>query len=53
MAIIQNLHLFSWKNFQNDLQSLGDLERFKLVRETMPDKELILTLLRAALHPGA
>jgi len=44
MAIIQELHLFSWKNFQDDLQSLGDLERFKLVIETMPDKSLIETL---------
>lgn len=44
MAIIQKLHLFSWKNFQDDLQDLGDLERFKLVIETMPDEKLIQTL---------
>ncbi len=44
MAIIQNLHLFSWKTFQNDLLTLGDLERFKLVIETMPDGKLIETL---------
>jgi hypothetical protein len=31
MAIIQELGLFSWKDFQDDLQNLGDLERFKLV----------------------
>lgn len=44
MAIIQDLSLFSWKNFQDDLQTLGDLERFKLVIETIPDKKLIQTL---------
>lgn len=44
MAIIQDLHLFSWKTFQDDLQTLGDLERFKLVIETMPDGKLIETL---------
>jgi hypothetical protein len=37
MAIIQELTFFSWKDFQNDLQNLGDLERFQLVIETMPD----------------
>ena len=41
MAIIQELGLFSWKDFQDDLQNLGDLERFKLVIETMPDQKLI------------
>src|SRR5690606_4587618 len=44
MAIIQELRLFSWKDFQNDLQNLGDLERFQLVIETMPDQKLIQTL---------
>ncbi len=44
MAIIQELHLFSWKNFQESLQDLGDLERLKLVIETMPDKKLMQTL---------
>ena len=44
MAIIQKQYLFSWKNFHNDVQTLGDLERFKLVIETMPDKKLMKTL---------
>ena len=44
MAIIQYLQLFSWKDFQDDLQNLGDLERFKLVIETMPDQKLIQIL---------
>ena len=44
MAIIQELRLFSWKDFQDDLQNLGDLERFKLVIETMPDQKLIQIL---------
>jgi Transposase domain (DUF772)/Transposase DDE domain len=44
MSIIQQLNLFSWKIFQDDLQTLGDLERFKLVIETMPDAKLIETL---------
>ena len=30
MAIMQELGLFSWKDFHDDLQNLGDLERFKL-----------------------
>ena len=41
MAIIQELNLFSWKDFQNDAQNLGDLERLKLVIETLPDQKLI------------
>lgn len=41
MAIIQEQYLFSWKNFHNDVQNLGDLERFKLVMETMPDQPLM------------
>lgn len=44
MAIIQELGLFSWKDFHDDLQNLGDLERFKLVIETMPDQKLIQIL---------
>jgi len=44
MAIIQEQHLFSWKDFQDCDSSLGDLERFKLVIETIPDKKLIETL---------
>lgn len=44
MAIIHELNLFSWKDFQDDLQNLGDLERFKLVIETMPDEKLMQTL---------
>ena len=44
MAIIQDQYLFSWKTFQDHLQTLGDLERFKLVMETMPDGELMKTL---------
>ena len=44
MAIIQELGLFSWKDFHDNLQNLGDLERFKLVIETMPDQKLIQIL---------
>lgn len=44
MAIIQHLAFLSWKDFHNDTQSLGDLERLKLVLETMPDGKLIHTL---------
>ena len=44
MAIIQQLRLFSWRDFQNDLKNLGDLERFKLVIETIPDEKLMQTL---------
>ena len=44
MAIIQTLYLFSWKNFQDELQTLGDLERFQLLIETMPDTKLMNTL---------
>lgn len=46
MAIIQELRLFSWKDFQNNLQNLGDLERFRLVVETVPDEKLMKTLRR-------
>ena len=44
MAIIQELHFFSWKNFQDEIHNLGDLERLKLVIETMPDGKLIQIL---------
>jgi hypothetical protein len=44
MAIIHELNLFSWRDFQNDIQQLGDLERLKLVIETIPDQKLIRTL---------
>ncbi len=44
MAIIQQLQFFSWKDFQDELQNLGDLERLKLVIETMPDGVLIEAL---------
>lgn len=50
MAIIQDLQVFSWKNFQDDLQTLGDLERLKLVIETMPDLRLMQTLQRSRLN---
>jgi len=40
MAIIQEQHLFSWKDFQDNATTLGDLERFKLVIETISDKTL-------------
>ena len=39
MAIIHERNLFSWKDFQNDIQNLGDLERLKLVIETLPDQK--------------
>ena len=44
MAIIRQHKLFSWKNFQNDEKTLGDLERFKLVIDTIPDEKLIKAL---------
>lgn len=44
MAIIHERCLFSWKDFQDDVQNLGDLERLKLVIETLPDQKLIHTL---------
>jgi len=44
MAIIRQQTIFSWKNFHDDLQTIGDLERLKLVIETMPDGELMRTL---------
>lgn len=45
MAIIQDLYFFSWKDFHDDVQTLGDLERFVLVIETMPDQKLMEVLL--------
>ena len=42
MAIIYQKSLFSWK----DVDELGDLERFKLVIETIPDEELVSKLER-------
>jgi Transposase DDE domain/Transposase domain (DUF772) len=44
MAIIHEQYLFSWKNFQDNAQNLGDLERLKLVIEALPDQKLICTL---------
>jgi hypothetical protein len=44
MAIIHERNLFSWKDFHEDAQHLGDLERFKLVMKTLPDQKLIYTL---------
>lgn len=41
MTIIYEQSLFSWRDFQDDLQNLGDLERLKLVIETLPDQKLI------------
>lgn len=44
MAIIHERSLFSWKDFQDDTQNLGDLERLRVVIETLPDQKLIHTL---------
>lgn len=46
MAIVHELSLFCWKDFRDDLQNLGDLERLKLVIENMPDQKLIYVLSR-------
>lgn len=46
VAIIHERYLFSWKDFQHDLQTLGDLERFQLVIDTIPDQKLIVMLQR-------
>src|SRR5271157_3036237 len=40
MAIIQEREFFSWK----EIESLGDLERLKLVLENMPDEKLMQVL---------
>src|SRR3990167_9407689 len=42
LAIVRQQNLFSWQ----DVEELGDLERLKLVIETMPDRELIQALER-------
>ena len=42
MAIIYEQSLFSWK----DVESLGDLERLKLVLENLPDENLMFILER-------
>jgi len=42
MAIIPQLKLFEW----NEIQTLGDLERLRLVLEYMPDEELMVALER-------
>lgn len=44
MAIIYERNFFSWKDFHDDVQNIGDLERLKLVIETLPDQKLIHTL---------
>lgn len=44
MAIVHELNIFSWRDFHDDAQNLGDLERLKLVIETLPDEKLIQTL---------
>jgi len=44
MAVIHERCLFSWKDFQDDVRNLGDLERLKLAIETLPDQKLIHTL---------
>src|SRR5258708_40069456 len=44
MAIIHERNLFSWKDFQDDVRNLGDLERLQLVIETLPDHHLLYTL---------
>jgi hypothetical protein len=41
VAIIQEYTFFSWRDLHNDLQNLGDLERFKLVIETIPDQTVM------------
>jgi len=41
MAIIHQRYLFSWKNFKDDLQTLGDLERLQLVIKNLPDQNLM------------
>lgn len=42
MAIIPQLKLFEW----NEIQTLGDLDRLRLVLEYMPDEELMVALER-------
>lgn len=42
MAIIPQLKLFEW----TEIQTLGDLERLRLVLDHMPDEDLMKTLER-------
>jgi len=42
MAIIPQMKLFAW----NEIQTLGDLERLRLVLDYMPDEALMRTLER-------
>ena len=42
MAILPQLKLFDWR----DMQPLGDLERLRLVLDSMPDEELMMALHR-------
>ena len=42
MAIIPQMKLFE----RNEIQTLGDLERLRLVLDSMPDEELMRTLER-------
>jgi len=42
VAIISQRQLFSWKEIEN----LGDLERFSMLLEYLPDEELMQTLER-------
>lgn len=44
MAIIQNASLFSWEFFRDSEKTIGDLERLKLVIESIPDQKLLDTL---------
>ena len=44
MSTIHEQSLFCWKDFSDDVQNLGDLERLKLVIENMPDQKLIHAL---------
>jgi hypothetical protein len=41
MAIIPQISLFRW---EEDIENLGDLERLKLVLESLPDEELVRAL---------
>jgi hypothetical protein len=50
MAIVRQLYLFSWRNFHEQSDTLGDLERLQLVIETMPDATLMSTLRMARGH---
>ena len=41
MAIIPQISLFNW---QDDIETLGDLERLQLVLNTLPDESLMQIL---------